>query len=114
MQLSLSLTLSLSHSLTQLLDVYLSSDFIAGFCGESEESHKDTLSLIERIRYDSAFLFAYSMRQKTHAYHKLNDDVPHEVKQRRLKELIDLHYKIAGERNKTRIGQEQVVLVNKV
>jgi MiaB/RimO family radical SAM methylthiotransferase len=93
--------------------VTLSSDFMTGFCGESETAHKDTLSLMETVRYDIAYLFAYSMRQKTHAYHRLSDDVPHEVKQRRLRELIDTHQRIASEENSARIGEEHVVLVEK-
>ncbi len=46
----------------------LSSDFISGFCGETEEDHKETLSLLREVKYDQAFMFAYSMREKTHAH----------------------------------------------
>ena len=66
----------------------LSSDFIAGFCGESEADHADTLSLMAQVRYENAFCFAYSRRERTHAAHRLEDDVPPEVKARRLNELI--------------------------
>lgn len=65
-------------------DVAISSDFIAGFCGETEAEQEDTLSLLENVSYDQAYLFAYSMRGKTHAHRTMTDDVPLEVKQRRL------------------------------
>lgn len=56
--------LNLVHNIREILpDVYLSSDFIAGFCGETEEEFQDTLSLIEQVKYNCAFLFAYSMRE---------------------------------------------------
>jgi len=60
--------------------VALSSDFIAGFCGETEEMFTDTLSLIEEVKYEQAFLFAYSLWEWTHAHRALKDDVPHEEK----------------------------------
>ena len=60
----------------------------AGFCGETEEEHQDTLSLMQQTQYDQAFMFAYSEREKTHAARHLPDDVPAEVKSRRLQEII--------------------------
>ena len=63
--------------------VSLSSDFIAGFCGETEEEHSDTIRLMKEVEYDQAFMFAYSMRGKTHAHRRMQDDVPDDVKQRR-------------------------------
>lgn len=60
----------------------------AGFCGETEEEHLDTLDLIRKTQYDQAFMFAYSEREKTHAARHLEDDVPAEVKSRRLQEII--------------------------
>jgi len=68
--------------------VSLSSDFIAGFCGETEEEHEDTISLMRQVQYDQAFMFAYSRREKTHAAYHLEDDVPQQVKQAYLR-LID-------------------------
>ncbi|XP_041112728.1 mitochondrial tRNA methylthiotransferase CDK5RAP1-like [Polyodon spathula] len=62
-------------------EVCLSRAFIAGFCGETEEDHLQIVSLLREVRYNVGFLFAYSMRKKTHAYHCLQDDVPGEVKQ---------------------------------
>lgn len=55
--------------------IALSSDFIVGFCGESDEQFNDTMSLMKIVKYDLAFMFAYSSRDKTHAHRKLNDNV---------------------------------------
>ncbi|CAH1955497.1 unnamed protein product [Acanthoscelides obtectus] len=67
----------------KLPDVALSSDFICGFCGETDEEFEDTLSLMEEVRYNQAYLFAYSMRERTTAHRRFKDDVPPDVKQRR-------------------------------
>lgn len=91
--------------------VSLSSDFIAGFCGETEEDHQQTVSLLREVRYNIGFLFAYSMRQKTRAYHRLQDDVPADVKQRRLEELITVFREEAARANEAMVGQSQLVLV---
>ena len=71
-----------------LPEATISSDFISGFCGESEADHEATLDLLRRVRFDKAFMFAYSMREKTHAHRQLLDDVPEPTKQRRLAEVI--------------------------
>jgi tRNA-2-methylthio-N6-dimethylallyladenosine synthase len=92
-------------------DLALSTDIIAGFCGETEEEHRDTLSLLESVRYDHAFMFAYSERPHTYAARKFEDDVPEEAKKRRLAEIIELQTAIAAERNAARIGNREVVLV---
>nr|XP_061814096.1 mitochondrial tRNA methylthiotransferase CDK5RAP1-like [Nerophis lumbriciformis] len=92
-------------------DVSLSSDFISGFCGETEEDHQQTLSLIREVGYNIGFLFAYSMRKKTHAFHSLKDDVAPDVKQRRLEECISVFRKEAARVNATLIGSTQLVLV---
>uniref|UniRef100_A0A2K5EYP8 Mitochondrial tRNA methylthiotransferase CDK5RAP1 n=1 Tax=Aotus nancymaae TaxID=37293 RepID=A0A2K5EYP8_AOTNA len=91
--------------------VSLSSDFIAGFCGETEEDHIQTVSLLREVQYNMGFLFAYSMRQKTRAYHRLKDDVPEEVKLRRLEELITVFREEATKANQTSVGCTQLVLV---
>ncbi|KAJ0068352.1 hypothetical protein NL108_005940 [Boleophthalmus pectinirostris] len=91
--------------------VSLSSDFISGFCGETEEDHLQTLSLIRAVGYNIGFLFAYCMRKKTHAYHRLEDDVPPEVKQRRLAECIDVFREEAAKINASLISSTQLVLV---
>ena len=69
-------------------NVKISTDIIAGFCGETEEEHRDTVLLMEQVRYDQAFMFAYSLREKTHAARTMEDDVPEDVKLRRLQEII--------------------------
>ena len=67
----------------------ISTDIIAGFCEETEEEHQDTLDLMNRVRFDQAFMFAYSLRDKTHAARNLLDNVPPDVKKRRLQEVIN-------------------------
>ena len=80
--------LKLIERVRELLpEATLSSDFISGFCGESEQDHRDTLELMEAVRFDKAFMFAYSMREKTNAHRQLQDDVPEPTKQRRLAEV---------------------------
>uniref|UniRef100_A0A1D1XUW8 CDK5RAP1-like protein n=1 Tax=Anthurium amnicola TaxID=1678845 RepID=A0A1D1XUW8_9ARAE len=92
-------------------DVGLSSDFICGFCGETEEDHTDTLSLIRAVGYDMAYMFAYSMREKTHAHRNYVDDVPDGDKQRRLTELIDAFRETTGQHYDAQVGTIQLVLV---
>ena len=93
-------------------DVALSSDFIAGFCGETEEEHADTVSLLEQVEYEQAFLFAYSMRNKTHAHRTMQDNVPPDIKQRRLQELIDMfRNKVHAKNERVEIGKLRLVLV---
>jgi tRNA-2-methylthio-N6-dimethylallyladenosine synthase len=91
--------------------ISFSTDFIAGFCGETEEEHQDTLSLMEEVRYDHAYMFMYSERPDTYAARKYTDDVPENVKKRRLSEIIHLQGRISGENNRADIGTEHVVLV---
>ncbi|XP_024030196.1 CDK5RAP1-like protein isoform X1 [Morus notabilis] len=92
-------------------DVGISSDFICGFCGETEEEHKDTLSLVRAVGYDMAYMFAYSMREKTHANRNYSDDVPEGVKQRRLTELIEAFRETTGKCYDSQLGSVQLVLV---
>ncbi|XP_048204974.1 mitochondrial tRNA methylthiotransferase CDK5RAP1 [Perognathus longimembris pacificus] len=102
----------LVHHIREIIPgVSLSSDFIAGFCGETEEDHLQTVSLLRDVQYNMGFLFAYSMRQKTRAYHRLKDDVPEEVKLRRLEELITVFREEASKAHKTSVGCTQLVLV---
>ncbi|DAZ99009.1 TPA: hypothetical protein N0F65_011264 [Lagenidium giganteum] len=79
--------------------VAISSDFISGFCGETEEEHADTLSLMRQVCYDQAFMFAYSVRAGTHAAHRMEDDVPQDVKLRRLQEVIDTYSEVITRKN---------------
>lgn len=82
-----------------------------GFCGETEDEHADTLSLIKAVGYDMAYMFAYSMREKTHANRNYSDDVPEEVKQRRLAELIEAFRGSTGQCYDSQLGSVQLVLV---
>ena len=91
----------------------ISSDFISGFCGETEEDHQDTLSLLREVRFERAFMFSYSLREKTHAHRALVDDVPEPVKQRRLREVIDTFTPLARLRNEADVGSTHLVLVER-
>lgn len=91
--------------------VSLSTDIIAGFCGETEQEHQDTLSLMAEVRYDLAYMFAYSERGRTLAQRKYEDDVPEDVKKRRLSEIIEQQMNIQEERNKQEIGRRHLVLI---
>ncbi|WP_397546187.1 tRNA (N6-isopentenyl adenosine(37)-C2)-methylthiotransferase MiaB [Rhodothermus marinus] len=91
--------------------ISLSTDIIAGFCGETEEEHRDTLSLLEEVRFDHAYMFMYSERPGTYAARKYRDDVPLEVKKRRLQEIIELQTRISLENNRKEIGRVHTVLV---
>ena len=92
-------------------DCAISSDMISGFCSETEEEHQDTLSLMHHVRYDMAYMFFYSERPGTLAARKLADDIPLEVKKRRLQEIIDLQQIHSAERNKRGVGRVHKVLV---
>ena len=92
-------------------DCAISTDVITGFCGETELEHQDTLSLMENVRYEMAFMFKYSERPKTLAERKFEDDVEDEVKGRRLQEVIALQMQGAAERTKQHVGKMQRVLV---
>jgi tRNA-2-methylthio-N6-dimethylallyladenosine synthase len=95
-------------------DAAISTDLITGFCGETEEEHAETISLMTEVGYDMAYMFKYSERPKTLAARKYPDDVPDEVKGRRLAQVIDLQIKQAGERNQRHVGQVQEILVEGV
>lgn len=95
-------------------DCAISSDFIAGFCGETEEDHKDTLSLMKWVGFDYAYMFKYSERPNTYAARKLKDDVPEEVKSRRLEEIIQLQNRLSLESNEKDVGKTFEVLVEGV
>ncbi|WP_266366696.1 tRNA (N6-isopentenyl adenosine(37)-C2)-methylthiotransferase MiaB [Tellurirhabdus rosea] len=92
-------------------DCGISHDMISGFCSETEEEHRDTLTLMEYARYDYGYMFAYSERPGTPAAKKYADDVPHDVKIRRLNEIIALQQKLSLERNQRHIGKIQKVLI---
>lgn len=94
-------------------DCSISQDIITGFPTETEEDHQDTLSLMKYAQYDFGFMFAYSERPGTLAARKMEDDVPEEVKKRRLQEVIDVQQELALQRTKRFVGQTVEVLVEK-
>jgi tRNA A37 methylthiotransferase MiaB len=104
--------LALAHRMREAIPgVALSSDFITGFCGEAEAEHAETLSLIREVGYEQAYMFAYSLRERTHAAYHLQDDVPEAVKQRRLQEVIATFREGAAARNAAEVGRLHLVLV---
>lgn len=104
--------LELTERMKQIIpDVSLSTDIIAGFCDETEEEHQDTLSLMAEVRYALAYMFAYSERERTLAHRKFEDNVPEEVKKRRLTEIIEQQMDIQEELNKQEIGRRHLVLI---
>ncbi|MBE6244389.1 MAG: tRNA (N6-isopentenyl adenosine(37)-C2)-methylthiotransferase MiaB [Bacteroidales bacterium] len=92
-------------------DCAITTDIIAGFCSETEEDHKQTLSLMQEVQYDSAFMFQYSQRPDTLAAKRYPDDVPEEEKTRRLNEIIALQNTLSLKSNQKCIGQTYQVLV---
>lgn len=89
----------------------ISSDMIAGFCTETEEEHQDTLSLMDIVQYDFSYMFYYSERPGTLAAKKFEDDIPLEIKKRRLAEIIEKQSLLSNERNKLDLGKEQLILI---
>ena len=89
----------------------ISSDMISGFCTETEEEHKDTLTLMDYVKYDFSYMFFYSERPGTLAAKKYEDDIPLDVKKRRLQEIINKQQGISLERNKLDIGKVHKVLI---
>jgi tRNA-2-methylthio-N6-dimethylallyladenosine synthase len=89
----------------------ISSDMIAGFCTETEEEHQDTLTMMDIVKYDFSYMFYYSERPGTLAAKKYEDDIPLDVKKRRLAEIISKQSQISFERNKLDLGKEQIILI---
>ena len=92
-------------------DIAFSQDMIVGFCGETEQDHQDTLSLMREVEYDYGYMFAYSERPGTPAHKKMKDDVPADVKQRRLSEVIALQGELSTMRMKGYVGKTHEVLI---
>ncbi len=88
----------------------ISHDMIAGFCTETEEEHLDSLSLLEMVRFDFGYMFAYSERPGTPAAKKFEDDIPADIKQRRLAEIIEIQQRVSAEKNQKLVGTVQRVL----
>jgi tRNA-2-methylthio-N6-dimethylallyladenosine synthase len=91
-------------------DVAFGTDIIVGFPGETEDDFRETLEVVEAVRFDSAFTFVYSPRRGTDAA-ELDDQVPHEVKIERMERLVELTHRLAHERNLARVGLVEEVLV---
>jgi tRNA-2-methylthio-N6-dimethylallyladenosine synthase len=89
----------------------ISSDIIAGFCTETEEDHQLTMELMEYCRYDFSYMYFYSERPGTLAARRYEDDVPEQVKKRRLNEIVALQNRLSKESNMSDIGKELVVLI---
>ncbi len=92
-------------------DCGISTDIITGFCTETEEEHQDTLSLFDYGKFDFAFMYKYSERSGTLAARRYKDDIPEEVKGRRLTEIIDLQHKNSIVKNNAEIGTTHIVLI---
>jgi tRNA-2-methylthio-N6-dimethylallyladenosine synthase len=95
-------------------DCAISTDIISGFCGETEEDHKETLALMDEVKFNFSYMYMYSERPKTLAERKFEDDIPQDVKQRRLEEVIEKQLKHSLENNKKEIGKVVQVLVEGV
>jgi tRNA-2-methylthio-N6-dimethylallyladenosine synthase len=89
----------------------ISTDIITGFCGETDAEHRDTVSLMEKVQFDYAYMFKYSERPKTLAERKFEDDVPEEIKGKRLTEIIELQTAHSLAANERQVGTVQEVLV---
>ncbi|WP_070138575.1 tRNA (N6-isopentenyl adenosine(37)-C2)-methylthiotransferase MiaB [Crocinitomix algicola] len=96
---------------TILPGTFISTDIITGFCGETDEDHKETLSLMEEVGYEFAYMFFYSERPKTLAERKFEDDIPEETKKQRLYEVQELQSKLSYAANEKLVGQVCKVLV---
>lgn len=100
-----------SHIRSVIPEITLSNDMICGFCGETDEEHQDTISLLEEVKYNVVFMYPYSMREKTTAHRRYKDDVPQEIKSQRVLEVRQVFRKIASEIHQKYIGDIQLILV---
>jgi tRNA-2-methylthio-N6-dimethylallyladenosine synthase len=92
-------------------DCSISTDIIAGFCTETEQDHQDTISLMEAAQYDLSYMYFYSERPGTLAAKRYKDDIPEEVKKRRLQEIVDAQWTLSNESNKRDLGKTFEVLI---
>ena len=92
-------------------DCGISTDIITGFCGETEADHRETLSMMDYVKYDMAYMFKYSERPGTAAAKNFKDDVPEETKSERLTEIVNLQHRHQLEMNAFEKGKEYEVLV---
>lgn len=98
---------------TTIPDIVLTTDVICGFCSESEEDFQDTCRMMERVRFDSAYIFKYSERKNTIAARKYPDDVPDHVKGARVSTLVEIQRRITLERNRQYIGKDVEILIER-
>lgn len=96
---------------TTLPQCTISTDVITGFCGETPEEHAATVSLMEQVGFDHAFMYLFSMRENTYAWRHFQDDVPLEVKKQRLTEIQDAFYTTLKKKLPQLVGTPQLVLV---
>jgi tRNA-2-methylthio-N6-dimethylallyladenosine synthase len=102
-------------AIRQLLpDCGITTDIFCGFCSETEEDHQQSLQLMEEVQFDTSFMFKFSMRPGTYAADHFEDDVPEEVKSRRLEEIIQLQNRLSLESNRRDIGKSVEVLAEGV
>jgi tRNA-2-methylthio-N6-dimethylallyladenosine synthase len=92
-------------------DCAISTDIIAGFCGETNEEHQETISLMKLVGFDFAYMFKYSERPGTHAQRKFTDDVPEDVKSERLKEIVALQQELSAKSTAGMKGKVHKVLI---
>ena len=92
-------------------DCAITTDIIAGFCGETEQDHQDTLDIMRKVGYDYAYMFQYSERPGTLAARNYPDDIPLQEKTRRLNEIISLQNELSLESNTRDLGKEFTVLI---
>jgi tRNA-2-methylthio-N6-dimethylallyladenosine synthase len=92
-------------------DCSISADIIAGFCTETEEDHNDTMSIMQLAQYDYAYMYFYSERPGTLAEKRYEDDVPLDVKKRRLQEIVDVQWHLSNDSNKKEVGKIYEVLI---
>jgi len=92
-------------------DCSISADIIAGFCTETEEDHQDTMSIMQLAQYDYAYMYFYSERPGTLAEKRYEDDVPLNIKKRRLQEIVDVQWHLSNDSNKKELGKIYEVLI---
>ena len=90
----------------------ISTDIIAGFCTETEEEHKETIDIMQYSKYDYGYMYFYSERPGTLAARRYQDDIPEEVKKRRLAEIVEVQYQLSLQSNKNDVGKTFKILVD--
>ncbi len=95
----------------KITNISITTDIIAGFCGETEEDHKQTIKIMKEVKYDYAYSFKYSEREKTYAYRNLKNNVEENVKSKRLTEIIELQQKLSNEQNNKDIDKIFTIII---